>query len=226
MNGFIYRITCRATKKYYIGQTIQDPYRYFKETYIYCKGKGRIKIFNAINKYGIDSFKFDVIDSASNKEQLDQLEDYYISFWDTINKGLNCKTGGANGKHSQETKDKISKALSGKKHSQESLNKMSLSQKGRIVTQATRKKLSDINIGKKHSQESRNKMSLMATGKKLGMLNPNSIEVTIRHIITNQVAKGSLSQLAREYGFSRDCMRKYNKSNNWELVTSIITKEN
>ena len=220
--GYIYRITCLSNKKYYIGQTTQNPYFYFKETYVYGKGKERSHIANSIKKYGVDTLKFEVIDSAQNKEELDQLEDYYISYWDTINKGMNCKTGGSNGKHCQETRNKISKALTGRRHSQESIKRMCIAQKGRLVNDSTKQKLSKLNKGKKHSNEAKLKMSLKHKGKRLGMSNPNAKEVTIKNILTNKIIKGSLSQLAREYGFSRDCMRIYKKTKHWELVTPSL----
>lgn len=224
--GYIYKITCKVNKKQYIGQTTQNPYYYFKQTYVYGRGKDRVKIANAIKKYGIDNFRFDVIDSATDKVTLDELEDYYISFWNTIEVGFNCKGGGSNGKHSQETCNKISLSLTGNRHSDESKSKMSVAQKGKLVTQETKKKLYQCNIGKKHSELTKSKMSVARKGKTIGMSNPNAKEVTIKNTDTNKVISGSLSQLSREYGFSRDCMRKYNKSKQWELVTSSTKGEN
>ena len=53
--------------------------------------------------------------------------------------------------HSEETKEKISKANTGKKHSEETKIKMSESQKGHFVSDETRKLISESNKGKKHN---------------------------------------------------------------------------
>ena len=55
--------------------------------------------------------------------------------------------------HIQETKDKISKTMTGRKQSQEHIDKRAESRKGYIVTQETKDKLSKSHTGYKQSQE-------------------------------------------------------------------------
>jgi hypothetical protein len=138
---------------------------------------------------------------------------------------MNIKEGGSNGKHSLETRKLISESNTGKRHSHQSKVRMSMSQKGRVVTKEHRMKISNTLKGNKLSEETKAKISQRHIGKRCGMNNSNAKEVTIQNINTNEIVKGSLSQLARQYGFSRDCMRKYNKSQEWKLVTSSTNKE-
>ena len=135
--GVIYKITNLLNHKCYIGQTVNVKKRIndYNKWRTHCKGIP--KLYNAFCKYGIDGFKFELIERATNKEHLDLLEDKYIIQFNTINNGYNCKGGGANGKHSDETKLKMSEnlkqqykngripPLTGKHHSNETRSKMS-----------------------------------------------------------------------------------------------------
>jgi hypothetical protein len=111
------------------------------------------------------------MDEASSKENLDFLEQYYIKHYNSTcrERGYNLKEGGTNGKHSvetrkkistsllkreyhhsEETREKIRKASLVQRHSKETKKKISLSklgkpspQKGKVLSEETRKKMSD-----------------------------------------------------------------------------------
>ena len=51
------------------------------------------KIAYAIMKYGWDSFIPEIIVDNINEEDVDELEKYYISLYDSINSGYNCDKG-------------------------------------------------------------------------------------------------------------------------------------
>jgi len=126
-NGVIYCATSPSDKKYY-GQTFHD----FKSR----KGRHFLEAINrdcqyafhrALRKYGFENFKWEIIEKYSfdNEEQLiTTLNDREI-YWIEKDKtympefGYNMKIGGFNGRHCQETKDKIRKKLLGVKHSSE-----------------------------------------------------------------------------------------------------------
>lgn len=108
----IYKATNLKNNKVYIGQTINSlEYRrnqHFKD----CK---RIKYYNnyfhnALIKYGISAWKWEILEECNSIEKLNELEIYYIKLYDSTNKekGYNLKYGGKNGgKCSEETKKKI-----------------------------------------------------------------------------------------------------------------------
>ena len=93
--GYIYKVANQINGKCYIGQAI-DPNTRF-QIYRTLKCKQQIKLYNALVKYGVSNFAFDIIDEAISKEQLDQMEDDYIIKLDTRTNGYNCKSGGSFG---------------------------------------------------------------------------------------------------------------------------------
>lgn len=171
----VYIHTNKINGKKYVGQTCQWPPEkrwkggsgYHNSTYFY----------RAINKYGWDNFEHEIIKRHLTLEEADSLEKYLIESLNTINPhGYNAKDGGFNGKPSEETKKKMSKAQIGKRHSEETKNKLreintgrhhteetkrkiSESSKNKVVSQETREKLRVTNTGKHHTDESRKKMS-------------------------------------------------------------------
>ena len=75
--GYIYVTTNLVNGKRYIGQrTWSEPYK--EDKYI---GSGKI-LKKAIEKYGRDSFSKEIIDWANSKEELDQLEKFWIKHFD------------------------------------------------------------------------------------------------------------------------------------------------
>jgi len=71
----IYKITCMVNKKIYIGQTI-DIERHRDQQ---RNGKGNLILRNAIKKYGIDSFNFEVLEEVlEDKDLLYEREQYWF----------------------------------------------------------------------------------------------------------------------------------------------------
>ena len=144
--GYIYYIKNLSNNKYYIGQTINN----IKERWLQHKRKNSNCRYlkYAFNKYGFDNFKFKLICICFDKD-LDRFEIEYIKKYNSlVPNGYNLKQGGLNGgKHHQETKNKISKSLQGRK----------------MVY------INGINphIGKIHSYETKLKISNSLTGRKL-----------------------------------------------------------
>lgn len=107
--------------KIYIGQTTRSLEErivaYKKE--IANKKRSR-PITSAMKKYGLNNFRFEIIeDNIKNKEILDEKERYYIKFYKSLcsQQGYNVELGGNSvGKHSEETKRKISEAQKGEKN--------------------------------------------------------------------------------------------------------------
>lgn len=77
----IYKITNTANGKLYIGKTeCSDPTKRWNEHKRDYKKKRNEKrpLYDAMNKYGIDTFCFEVIDSEDDSEKLCEKERYYI----------------------------------------------------------------------------------------------------------------------------------------------------
>lgn len=155
--GCIYKITNLINGKVYIGQSIN-----FKNRMYYYNGslaKGQNKLHNAFKKYGINNFIMEQIAFGKKGEDLDNLEVFNITSYDSIKNGYNCESGGTNGySHSAETRRKLSEARKGRVISEETRRKISESLKGAIVSQATRDKIGKKSRGRVFSQESKQKM--------------------------------------------------------------------
>lgn len=92
MSCFLYKITNIVNEKIYIGLTSRPLIR-MKE-HFYGKRSGKISLIKqAINKYGVDKFSFEVICEGS-REYIVDLEMKAITLYDSINSGYNILAGG------------------------------------------------------------------------------------------------------------------------------------
>lgn len=111
----IYKITS-LSNKIYIGQS-WDIYQRWKA----YEGKNETSlgraIYDSIMKYGIINHYFEILielPEDSNQTALDKYETYFYNKYKNAGyKMLNIKPTGANGKHSEETKKRISNSCKG-----------------------------------------------------------------------------------------------------------------
>lgn len=167
--GYIYKITHIPSGRYYIGQHSKSK---FDENYW---GSGTI-IKNLCDKYPKEEFSREILGWASSPEELDKLEEDFVSS-DLLedSKCLNLKTGGNHPVHSEESNRKLSKALQGNKNAcnipkevRERTNKNLV--RGQKLSEISKKKLSDSlrsywqknrdsRIGWHHSESTKKKIS-------------------------------------------------------------------
>lgn len=131
--GNIYKIENIANGKVYIGQTVNVSKR-FKEHKNDLRNNNHHNVYlqRAWNKYGENSFVFEIIDEADEKCALDALECFWIGAYGGYQSKAvyNAKDGGANGIPTKETKRKISTTLTGHKASKETREKQSIVHSG------------------------------------------------------------------------------------------------
>ena len=169
---YIYRITNKVNGKTYIGQ---HKYNKLNDKYM---GSGK-RLWEAYRKYGFENFEKQIlVFNISKREYADLLEKTFIAS-EREKVGIkNCYNisnggnGGYTGLVSEETRQKLSKALKGKHRSEETKRKISESKKGQPGTwkdkhlpEETRKKISEAQKGKKLSEEHRRKLSEAKKGK-------------------------------------------------------------
>ena len=130
-NGIIYCAISPSGKKYY-GQTIQTfEKRKARHKRDFLNGCNWV-FYQAINKYGWDSFKWMIIEKYSHFDKnkllsiLNERESHWIKTDKTYFRefGYNMTAGGDNYKHirkplSQETKNKIRQSLLNKPHTEQ-----------------------------------------------------------------------------------------------------------
>ena len=169
--GCIYLVTCLINGKKYVGQHNKpDPQSRWQRHKRDAQRINKYPFHRAINKYGQDEFKWEII-YTGKCNTLDNMEHYYAEIYESYiwdfpggyNAAL-CGNGGGN-KHTPEACEKISKAKFGKKNTLEHIEK---------TRQAS--------IGRKHSLEAKQKISQMLNGK------PKSLE-TIENMRKAQILR-------------------------------------
>ena len=142
----IYKIT-NPKGKIYIGQTIDFDRRVYQYKMLNCKEQP--KLYNSLKKYGYDNHVIELIHQCQ-ETNLTILERYYQELYKTVeNDNLNCflvTTKDKTGRHTEETKRKMSESAKGKKKTAEHIAKLPQNQKGYK--------------GKKRSEETKLKQSL------------------------------------------------------------------
>ena len=122
--------TNKIDGKKYVGQTCQIPEKRWKEGKGY---KGCVHFFNAIIKYGWDSFDHMIIADNLNHEEANYLETALITALKTTDPeyGYNMTSGGSNKRPSEEARRHMSEAHLGLKLSEETRRKLSEAAKGK-----------------------------------------------------------------------------------------------
>jgi len=177
---------------------------------------------NAVKKYGKENFRKVILeDNIEGNDLLNEREIYWIAFFNSTNRdiGYNLTIGGGGMlgfNLSQETKDKLSKAMMGK-------------YKGKILTQKHRDKLSKALKGKIVTQETRTKMSKARVGElnpmygKGGELNPMYGTISpFRGKHHTQETKDKISETRKAYWQKRRLEQNKNRHKMADLVKGNI----
>jgi len=114
MHCTIYLLRDNTNNMIYIGQTWLSLKKRFGPRGLGYKNS--IYLYAAIQKHGHENFTYEVLDTCEDQETADLLEDNYITQYDSRNPdvGYNLKEGGSAGRHSNETREKMSKTMKNK----------------------------------------------------------------------------------------------------------------
>lgn len=114
----IYKYQNKQNGKIYIGQSINLEQRVYahKSSAFNEKAKDYNSQFHqALRKYGIDNFNYEVIATLTNgeysKEKLDELEIFFIKYYDSYHNGYNATEGGDNNPNRSQLGEKNGRAL-------------------------------------------------------------------------------------------------------------------
>lgn len=163
MYGYIYLTTNLINQMMYIGQHKSSIFTEYKGSGKYLK--------KALNKYGWDNFKVELLEECSSQEELNDREKFWIKeyrdkygysrMYNLSDGGEGSNLSGENNPmygrtHTDSTKKKISEAMKGnqiwlgRSHSSESRRKISNTKTGTKLSEATRKKMSESHSGENH----------------------------------------------------------------------------
>lgn len=151
MYGYIYKFTNLVNGKIYIGK-----HKYSKPKLDKHYLTGGVLIRRAISKYGLENFLHELVCICGSLEELNNMEIYYIQFFDCMNpNGYNMTLGGdgiseptheiieknrlahLGKKQTAESNLKRSETLTGRKHSKEWIDKIRQANLGQIIFQTT-----------------------------------------------------------------------------------------
>lgn len=112
--GFIYKITNIVSNKCYIGETKQESpeLRWREHIRVIKQGNGCPALRDAINKYGLDKFKFEVIIICFDEDRYKYEIDYIKKYNSQVPNGYNILPGGEGG------------GFLGKNHTEESIKRI------------------------------------------------------------------------------------------------------
>jgi group I intron endonuclease len=121
--GYIYKITNIITKKCYIGETKKsNPYlRWNEHKRKIEQGIGCPALQDAVKKYGINNFKFEVLIICFDEDRYKFEMEYIKKFNSVSPNGYNLTIGGEGG------------GFYGKKHSQETIKNISIKMKQKFL---------------------------------------------------------------------------------------------
>lgn len=126
MNDYIvYAHTNKLNGKMYIGLTNQPDVRWVNDGKAYKPSVNQNQnrpFWNAIQKYGFDSFEHVILEENLTYEEACEREIYYIALYDTTNTGYNVALGGNGGRIYKEHP----KGMLGKNHSEANKKRQSI----------------------------------------------------------------------------------------------------
>lgn len=175
--GYIYKITNTITNKCYIGETKESnpETRWKKHKNTIKNGVGCPALRDAVKKYGIEFFKFEILIICFDEDRYKYEIEYIKKYNSKVPNGYNILDGGPGGsfqgkKHSEETKKRISEKLK-QKYINNPLLKKEISERNKILlnSQIIKSKIKEgilnskiykqtIKKKKFHTEETKNKI--------------------------------------------------------------------
>lgn len=189
----IYKITNIVNEKSYIGKTVQD-FEWYSSNHLNralrevdVKFDNPRAFYNAIRKYGKDKFKRDILwQGECSDDWLNELEKYYIYFYDSFGKNGYNMTIGGDGFNSE------NHILKGKCRSKEHCRKLSEYHRNKKLSEKTKNKISKATKGKNNPMYGRKRTGTNAGRKrKYLLISPN------RQLIGSY---GNLYDICEKYG--------------------------
>jgi group I intron endonuclease len=167
MASAIYAIVNQTTRDMYVGSSVAVNRRWNAHSRDLARQSHyNSRLQRAHNKYGAESFDWEIIEYVADKSKLIKREQFWINFFAPAYNGRPTANSPFGTKHSTETRTKMSAAGKVKVFSEEHKKNISKAKKGICTTSEKQKKrLSELNKNKVFSAETRAKISVSSTGR-------------------------------------------------------------
>ena len=214
MKSGIYLIKNILNNKVYVGSALNITKRWLGHKAELKEGKHHSCLLQrAWDKYGEQSFKFEILEEVSNPQHLLAYEQVYLDYYKSyeVDRGYNiCKIAGSplGIKHSEETKQKMSEAK--KNQSEETKKKISEAHTGKKLSEDTKNKIREANVGKKLSEDTKNKIS--QASKNISEETRRKISETSRGRKHSEEAKNKISEARKGKIFSEEHRKKISEA--------------
>lgn len=173
MSSHVYIATHIATSRHYVGKSNEPEKRWARHIYSasHPRAGGHLQYFHAaLEKYGVDAFKFQVIETFDTEDDALSAEQFWVAYLrsNVRGYGFNLDSGGRNGRRlSDEAKRRISEKLTGVPHSPERAAKSAASRVGMVFSDEHRARIAASGKGRIVTAETREKIAAGHRGRKL-----------------------------------------------------------
>jgi len=196
----VYRWVNNVNNKTYIGSSVNLSVRLYKYFSLNHLNEIKSPIHNALLKYGLDKFTFEVLEYCAYGIDPVVREQYYFSMLKPEYNILEYAGSSLGYKHTQTTLEFFKNE---RKVTEETRKNLSLAATGRVLTEEDKKKISDARKGITLSQETRYKISSAAIALR-------GIAVLVKNMNTDEELEfTNLTGAAKHIGVSRSAVKKY-----------------
>ena len=135
---YVYLIRDLITKKAYVGQTKNHKARKAGHWWSGRRGGSNTPLYQAMFSLGCENFTFEVIEECAD-ELINEREQHWVAHFDSLNpeNGYNRTTGGSYGSRvrprTEETRQKLSKAFTGRRILEQTKEKLRQANKQRWI---------------------------------------------------------------------------------------------
>jgi group I intron endonuclease len=209
----IYVVINKVNGKLYFGQTQQTLSDRWSGGHVAEANRGSPRALpRAIRKYGASSFEVVLVDVCYSRGEANHVESLLIDHWRTQNPrvGYNMREGGSMGRHSAESRRKMSLSHKGKKIRPESIEKTRRANIGRKNTPETLERMSQ--AAKRRGVPEATLRKFVAAGRRPGIENGKAkfrsmddVREARAKYVSGELSVGQLSEL---YGIKYQTMRR------------------
>lgn len=232
-NSGIYQIKNLVNEKIYIGSTNnfkRRKARHFSELRNNCHKNNYLQ--RSFNKYNEENFIFEILEYVEDRERLLEREQYWIDKYKPYINGYNLRIIAESNALIKIPRDVIirrSQKRMGKKHSEESKQKMSKAHKGIKHSLETIEKRINKLKGQKRNKEQRDNISKSLKGKEKSENHKNNIKQAKRNLKHEEILdivnllflKMPLVEIAEKYNVNETVIKNIKNGKGYDEYTTI-----